>query len=215
MAVLSKKLLEILLCFSLALIFLILSVKFTLNFRPLYYFDIDYLQIQNVSGLSKDKIKQNYNYLIDYINEDDNIEFHLPSLPYSENGKTHFVEVKNIFTFLNRLLIICIIINLIGLALKFNILLIIKKVSTALLILPIIILLAFLINFNASFVVFHKIFFRNNYWIFDPKYDPVINILPQDFFFHCALSITILVILTGILLKIFYLLLIKRRIKSF
>lgn len=39
------------------------------------------------------------------------------------------------------------------------------------------------------FTAFHKLFFDNNYWIFSVRKDPVILILPEAFFLHCALLI--------------------------
>lgn len=41
-------------------------IRFTVGFKELYYFDIDYLQIPQISGFSKEDIKLNYDYLIDY-----------------------------------------------------------------------------------------------------------------------------------------------------
>ena len=51
-------------------------------------------------------------------------------------------------------------------------------------------------NWNKVFLTFHKIFFRNNYWIFDPASDPVILILPDKFFLQCVIVITV-VLVTG------------------
>lgn len=38
-------------------------------------------------------------------------------------------------------------------------------------------------NFSRAFVVFHKIFFSNNLWMFDPETDYMIRMLPEGFFF--------------------------------
>lgn len=51
------------------------------------------------------------------------------------------------------------------------------------------------LNWQTVFVLFHRIVFNNNYWIFDPATDPVITILPDAFFMHCALLILALVVL--------------------
>ena len=45
------------------------------------------------------------------------------------------------------------------------------------------------VNWKWVFVTFHKIAFNNDYWIFDEATDPVITILPNAFFMHCALLI--------------------------
>jgi len=38
------------------------------------------------------------------------------------------------------------------------------------------------INWHHAFVVFHEIFFNNDYWILDPRVDLLINIVPYPFF---------------------------------
>jgi integral membrane protein (TIGR01906 family) len=38
------------------------------------------------------------------------------------------------------------------------------------------------INWHHAFVVFHEIFFDNDYWILDTRVDLLINIVPYDFF---------------------------------
>ncbi|HDA5285011.1 TPA: DUF1461 domain-containing protein, partial [Clostridioides difficile] len=42
------------------------------------------------------------------------------------------------------------------------------------------------------------------YWIFNPNLDPVINILPEEFFFHSGMMILILILLASILLFVMY-----------
>ena len=61
-----------------------------------------------------------------------------------------------------------------------------------------------LINFDKTFMIFHEIMFDNDYWIFDPLKDPVINILPQEFFYHAGLMIVVLIVLSSILLHFIY-----------
>ncbi|HBY3073810.1 TPA: DUF1461 domain-containing protein, partial [Clostridioides difficile] len=43
-----------------------------------------------------------------------------------------------------------------------------------------------------------------DYWIFNPDLDPVINILPEEFFFHSGMMILILILLVSILLFVMY-----------
>ncbi|MCB2290197.1 TIGR01906 family membrane protein [Clostridium sp. CS001] len=192
------------LCFTFS--FMALIVNFTLIFKPLYYIDIDVLNIEESSGLNKNELKANYDYVITYLTQNKTEEFNLPTLPSSDNGKTHFKEVKVIFDKLKVMLAFSILISIIGVFLnnrykKINYLL---TSSIVLLVLPVILLIPFLINFDKSFTAFHKIFFNNDYWLFDIKYDPIISILPQDFFFHCALLIIGLIIVTSIIFRRIY-----------
>ena len=73
-----------------------------------------------------------------------------------------------------------------------------------LIILPIVLFTIFIIDFDSAFTAFHKIFFNNDYWIFNPRLDQIINILPQEFFYHCAVLILILLMLSSIILRLVY-----------
>lgn len=44
-------------------------------------------------------------------------------------------------------------------------------------------------DFSKYFVVFHKIFFRNDLWLLDPRTDLLINIVPEPFFVDTAARI--------------------------
>ena len=50
-------------------------------------------------------------------------------------------------------------------------------------------------DFNRAFVIFHSIFFpgKTN-WIFDWRTDPIILLLPEDFFRNCAILILVLLV---------------------
>jgi integral membrane protein (TIGR01906 family) len=61
------------------------------------------------------------------------------------------------------------------------------------------------INFSKAFYFFHKIFFRNDYWIFDPQKDPIINALPEELFMIEAMLIIMLLLIFTVAIKILYL----------
>jgi len=175
-------------------------IKFTVGFKQLYYFDIDYLNIPILSGLSKEEIKNNYDYMIDYNLDKESREFELPSIKSSENGKIHFEEVRNIFQVLNKIFnislifsIIILIINILNKNIEFF-----KTTSKTLIVIPLILMAPIILDFDGSFVLFHKLMFNNDYWIFDPTLDPVINILPEEFFFHAGMMILILIIIASL-----------------
>ena len=60
------------------------------------------------------------------------------------------------------------------------------------------------LNWDWTFVMFHELAFNNDYWLFDPATDPVINILPDAYFLHCAFMILVLVILGSIICGLTY-----------
>ena len=73
------------------------SIAFTINFTPLYSFDIDYLNIEQMAGFSKDVILDNYRVLMQYLNLPWIVELKMPDFPASESGLFHFHEVKRLF----------------------------------------------------------------------------------------------------------------------
>ncbi len=197
---------------ALVLFTVIGSTKILYNFKPLYYYDIVYLNIEKSSYLSINSIKSNYNYIIDYLSENNTQEFKLPSLPSSKDAITHFTQVKNVFKLLNHIfafsmffLILTIIITS-----KFKQFLYLKIAAIILLAMPIILLPLSLINFDTMFTAFHKMIFHNNLWLFDPEKDPVILMLPQKFFMHCFLFIIMLAFIGGIIYLFAYKILLKK-----
>lgn len=186
--------------------FLSIGLCIALFFRPIYYAEIERLQICETSRFSEEEIRANYDTLIDYCSPFNTDELKFPTFSSSKEALIHFAEVKTLF----RLLLGC------G-AVSFALLLffIIKKRKTAdisflrpaaliTLLLPASILLLMSINFDNAFVIFHKIFFRNDYWLFSPETDPVITILPEAFFFDCAIIIGVTILLGSLLLEILY-----------
>lgn len=178
----------------------------TVGFKQLYYFDINYLKISEQNNLTKEEIKRNYDYMIDYNLNKISGEFELPTIKSSPEGKVHFEEVKEIVQNVIKLLIVSLIITIVGIIvnLKNNNIEFLNITSKLVIILPILVAIPMLINFDKTFVVFHKLMFDNDYWIFDPSKDPVINILPQEFFFHAGLLIVMLILLSSVVLNIIY-----------
>ena len=72
------------------------SIAFTINFTPLYSFDIDYLNIEQMTGF-EDVILNNYRVLMQYLNLPWIAESKMPDFPASESGLFHFHEVKRLF----------------------------------------------------------------------------------------------------------------------
>jgi len=62
-----------------------------------------------------------------------------------------------------------------------------------------IILLGIIINFNATFILFHKIFFRNDLWILDPRTDYLLIMFPERFFLEVCLAILIVFVIINLL----------------
>lgn len=195
---------------GIGLIFTVLMISLGLilaiNLRFLYYADIKWFGLETLTGLTSDTIRANYDALINYCSPFYRGELKFPSLPASASGLSHFAEVKVIFNIFHILFVISLIAFIIIVILKtkrghYRYL---QVCSITAIVLPIITLLGCAINFDASFKLMHKILFRNDDWLFDPYTDPIINLLPEQFFLQCAIVIIVTVVLGSILLYVRY-----------
>ncbi|MCI7097596.1 MAG: TIGR01906 family membrane protein, partial [Lachnospiraceae bacterium] len=120
-----------------------------------------------------------------------------PDLSMSESGRIHFQEVKHIFVGLQWLLIadsaVCAVLLIRHIRRKSYAFLKLTGIITV--VIPAVLGALIALNWNWVFVTFHHIAFDNDYWIFDEVTDPVITMLPDTFFMHCALMILALVML--------------------
>ena len=199
----TSKLINVAFGIACAIVVICLAVSITVWFRPLYYFDIDYLHIPQRTGIPAEICRLNYDVLIDYnvIGGPDKLQF--PTFWMSETGRIHFEEVKEIFITMQWTGIIggaaiiaalafwkekywmhCSVLSAVGIAAT--------------------VLAAVIIDWEWAFETMHKIFFNNDYWLFSAKTDPVILILPDEFFMHCGLMIIMLVVLTMAAFEIIY-----------
>ncbi|HFZ9698026.1 TPA: TIGR01906 family membrane protein [Streptococcus agalactiae] len=156
---------------------------------PLYAFDIDYLNIPKYVGLSKEQILENYRILLTYLNIPWFLALDMPDFPSSASGLFHFFEVKKLFM-LDYLILIFSGMGTLWFVRHLNR----RRESWRLLpyfrqgtLIPLAILLALLVSFDTLFVLFHKVFFNNDAWLFNATTDPIILALPAEFFMHSFL----------------------------
>ena len=197
---------DIFLAIMLMIFIISFAVVFTVFFKPLYYFDINYLNIDQISGLDAETIKENYRILINYQSIFYQGTLNLPDFVMSDSGRIHFEEVKRIFEAIQVMMVIS---GLISIPMT------IKKIKekeyrflrlTGLITIIVPTVLGFLaaLDFERAFVLFHQIVFRNDYWIFDYRTDPLITILPETFFMHCFMLIVVIVCLLAIICLGYY-----------
>ena len=195
-----------------------LAVTLTLNARWLYLAVMEIENIPETSGYSREEILENYDALIEYNSLFFVGELEFPTLPMSEGGRIHFVEVKNIFVAIEIIGIVAFV--LLGAYTAYSIktrdrsaLLTLRNTGILTVAVPAVVALGVAINWDAAFVIFHKIFFRNDLWIFNYTTDPVIRILPDEYFLACAIMIISIVVLWSVLCTVLYLILRKKFMK--
>ncbi|GHP12660.1 membrane protein [Lentilactobacillus fungorum] len=164
-----------------------LAIFLTVNSTWLFAINIPLLHLTHATGLTTTQMMRDYDRIIQYLQLPwvGSLKFHY--FFSSAKGLQHFSDVRRLIMVNNLIGIILVPISSYVL-IKLN-----KKSLTWLLITPIkvvvtlalMIIVMMLINFDQVFIGFHKILFRNNDWLFDPRADPVINMLPDTFFLEC------------------------------
>ena len=191
------------------------TVLIVLNCTSIYGFIIDKYRLTSVTGLSKDALMLNYKEIVSYLQCFSSEYLTLSDFKMSENGMIHFADVKIIFQWLYVIVILFIIALAIFLVIKhhdkdkavlsmFN-----KGVNLTFIVFGLLIV-SIMVNFSATFTMFHKIFFRNDYWDFDYRTDPVILALPEELFLILSVMIITLLFAICILIKIIY----RKRVKA-
>ena len=186
-----------------ALVILSGAIAVPILLRPFYWWHIGPLDIPSYAGLSAAQIKQAYGEMLDYCMGLSKT-FSVGVLPFSESGAAHFADVRKLFVLDLAvfavagiaLAALCIAdrkpARLAGHTAGFW-----SAVGLGASFLAVGGLVA--IDFEKAFTVFHKIFFpgKDN-WVFDPYEDPVINMLPAEFFGNCAILIFAVILLSCI-----------------
>lgn len=184
-----------------------LGLTLVLNVRPIYYLAIKMFDIDVTSGYPVDEIKLNFNALMDYCCPFFTGPLQFPTMPSSASATSHFAEVKVIFNiiyavgFVSFLVITPVFIY----KLYYREKNFFKTCAITTIVIPIILLLACIIDFDDLFILFHKVVFSNDDWLFNPATDPIIKILPESYFMLCAIIIAAIVIIGAIVAFIIYL----------
>ncbi|HFI0080139.1 TIGR01906 family membrane protein [Streptococcus suis] len=154
-----------------------------------YPLEISFLGLEKVVYMKATDISYNFNILMNYLTNPFASVLDMPNFSSSADGLKHFADVKHLFHLTQGIFILTL--PAFVLFVK-NILLkgygdLVKKVIFWTMLTPMIIgLLGVLVGFDQFFVLFHTVLFPgDSTWLFDPAKDPVIYILPQEFFLHC------------------------------
>ena len=191
-----KRFLSVLCMVCVCLFLLTVSIGLPIYIRPFYYAHIEAFDLAHRSGYSEAQIKAAYDEVLDYLTLPGR-EFGTGELPHSADGKAHFEDCKVLFD-LNAAI-------LIGSGAVLFVLFAMRRrwgayrlgghsasfwAAVLSLTAPIMIGALAAMDFDRAFVIFHSIFFpgKTN-WVFDWYRDPIIRVLPQEFFRNCAILI--------------------------
>ena len=157
----------------------------------LYPQETSWLNLTNRVHLQPQTIQHNFNVLMDYLINPFSQQLEMPDLPSSVSGLHHFAVVKGLFHLTQAIALLtaplfCLFWKNV---VKPGSLSLYRKAFIIMVSLPLALgLFGVLIGFEQFFTLFHQILFvGDDTWLFDPSMDPVILILPEDFFLHCFL----------------------------
>ncbi|MGT2712578.1 TIGR01906 family membrane protein [Streptococcus oriscaviae] len=154
-----------------------------------YPVEINVLNLEGIVYMKAADISYNFNVLLNYLTNPLVQVLEMPNFSSSADGLHHFEQVKWLFHLTQAIFVLTIPI----LVLFFKQVIqkgygpLVQKGFIWAAVLPMLIgILGLLIGFDAFFVLFHQVLFvGDSTWLFNPATDPVIYILPQEFFLHC------------------------------
>ena len=174
-----------------SLLFLLsLAILLTIYLSWLVYpLEISWLNLTNRIHLKSDIIQYNFHILMDYLTNPFNPVLEMPDFPSSESGLHHFAVVKGLFHLTQGVALVTLPFFYIfwNQVVRKGFLSLYRKILVFMVGLPVGLgLFGVFIGFERFFTLFHQfLFIGDDTWLFDPAKDPVILILPENFFLHC------------------------------
>lgn len=155
----------------------------------LYPLEIDFLDLESVVYMKKADILTNFHILMRYLTLPWVTELAMPSFSSSADGLHHFQDVKQLFHITQGifLLTLPILLSFYKNVLKKGYGSLYRNGFIRAALVPVVVLIAgAVLGFDQFFTLFHQVLFPgDSTWLFNPNMDPVIYILPQEFFLHC------------------------------
>lgn len=180
---------------SIFVLILTTAIALTIWAVPLYQFSLHHLNIPERVGITFNQIMENYYVLLKYLHFPWIRTLSLPNFPVSASGAFHFYEVKRLF-YVNYALLFASLIGTIFYLRKLKQIngfwRLIQPFKIAIFV-PFVLLLILAMDFDWMFVMFHELLFNNDAWLFNAATDPIILVLPQEFFMYCFLLAFILI----------------------
>jgi integral membrane protein (TIGR01906 family) len=163
--------------------YFLLPVIAIINFPQYFWWRFEVYNVyQNFQINNKLLLQSKFELVLNYMN----LRFvNLDANFFSKEDLIHMHDVQIIMAVVFLIIILSVIlfiINLLNESLRKNWLVNSKYSLVAFIIILLVTGLPFLINFDGSFILFHQILFRNQYWALDPSTSNLIKYLPEVIF---------------------------------
>lgn len=140
-----------------------------------------------IVGLSPATIMHNYDQLMAYLFLPWVGRLKMSDFPTSPHAAIHFAQCGPLFWTAVGIFAACLVVWIIAaVSQKLRAIRPTLGGTVGLMVLFVVLAVVGAANFDALFVGFHHLFFHNNYWLFDPATDLVIDVLTEQFFAACA-----------------------------
>ncbi|NQJ72806.1 TIGR01906 family membrane protein [Streptococcus suis] len=161
-----------------------------------YPLEISFLGLEKVVYMKSSDISYNFNILMNYLINPFASVLDMPNFSSSADGLKHFADVKGLFHLAQLIFLISLpaVFYFWKEVVRKGYGKLYRTVFMWMALAPVMIaVMGVLIGFDSFFVLFHHLLFPgDSTWLFDPLKDPVIYILPQEFFLHCFILFFIL-----------------------
>ena len=176
-----------------SLLFLLsLAILLTIYLAWLVYpLEISWLHLTSRVHFQPQTIQHNFNILMNYLTNPLSQVLAMPDFPSSASGIHHFAVVKGLFHLAQGVALVTLPMFFLfwKQVVRRGFLSLYRRGLLLMLSIPLVLgLVGVFIGFEQFFTLFHQILFvGDDSWLFDPAKDPVILILPEDFFLHAFL----------------------------
>lgn len=169
---------------------------------------------RNFSGIDSQEVMVDYYRLVFFLMSFTKKEFKFDQIAMSKSAIQHFADVHYLTQAGELITMVCGLLFIVFFYYekkRYQLWRLVPLFEQALILISVLTCL-FLASFQDSFLHFHKIVFQNNDWVFDPKTDPIILILTENYFIHYLLvwlALTLFLILviiwiTKLLINFFF-----------
>lgn len=197
-----RKCLAVIQAVLVALVILSGAIAVPILCRFFFYLHIEPLDLTDLVGLTAPQVKTAYKEMMQYC-IGISPHFSAGALPFSQSGAAHFADVRKLFVLdlsvlVGSAVLLCGLLffqkgrsaNLLGHTPGFwgavglgSVFIVVGGLAA--------------LDFERAFAIFHQMFFpgKDN-WLFDARYDPIILMLPAEFFRNCAILILAVILLS-------------------
>lgn len=179
----------------LGLLMILLPFVFVANFKPFYSYQFEKYDVYENFGdeYEEKELEMYFDDILKYMSvrkRNLSLDF------FSGEDIIHMVDVRNLFLvlYISIVAFLNLLVNAVRNTPRKNFVKPVRIASLAVLgFIGVMSLLNYVLSFDRIFLIFHKTFFKNDYWLLDPRVSNLIKYFPQQIFVEETIFIGILI----------------------